>query len=562
MRRTRGWIAALAATAAWAAWAAITAPAPATRLAADAAAPWRPSARGAYHIHSQASDGTGSVGAIADAAAAAGLDFVILTDHGDGTRDPGPPRYHHGVLVMQGVEVSTAEGHYAVLDLPPSPYPLLGDARDVAEDVARLGGFGIAAHPDSAKRDLSWRAWDVPFDAVEWFNADSQWRDEARWRLAPTLIRYFRRPAETVAALFDRPAEVMRHWDALAQRRRVVALAGHDAHQRLGLHGGIEPDEERFYLKLPTYEAMFRSFSIGLDLDRPLTRKAETDARAVLAAIRAGRVYTAIDAVAGPAQFAFDGRAEHTPFRMGDAVPLAYPVIIRSRSNAPAAATTVLLRNGAELATAAGGGLEWQGSGAGVYRIEVRLPGAPGHPPIPWIVSNPAWVGVATGRAAPSLPAPVAVNTWPPVGWTVEQAPGSEAGVRAPADDPAAIDVSYRLGTGVPDPYVAVLTTEISPLRDAGRLGFRVSADRPTRLSAQLRVPSMDPDARWRRSVYADTTPRDYTLPLTDFRPVRAGGEGPVTAERIAALLFVVDHAQTRPGSSGRIRIDRIRTER
>ena len=45
-------------------------------------------ARGAFHIHSVRSDGSGTVDEIATAAARAGLQFIILTDHGDGTRAP------------------------------------------------------------------------------------------------------------------------------------------------------------------------------------------------------------------------------------------------------------------------------------------------------------------------------------------------------------------------------------------------------------------------------------------------------------------------------------------
>ena len=44
----------------------------------------------------------------------------------------------------------------------------------------RLGGFGIVAHPDSAKPGLRWRDWDAQFDAMEWLNADTEWRDERR----------------------------------------------------------------------------------------------------------------------------------------------------------------------------------------------------------------------------------------------------------------------------------------------------------------------------------------------------------------------------------------------
>ncbi|MCY4120695.1 MAG: hypothetical protein OXG72_07215, partial [Acidobacteria bacterium] len=88
--------------------------------------------RGAFHVHSRWSDGSGTVDEIALAGAAAGLDFVILTDHGDGMTSR-PPSYRGGVLVIQGTEISTDGGHYVALELPAAPYPLGGDARGVVE---------------------------------------------------------------------------------------------------------------------------------------------------------------------------------------------------------------------------------------------------------------------------------------------------------------------------------------------------------------------------------------------------------------------------------------------
>ena len=129
--------------------------------------------RGAFHVHSNRSDGSGSVDAIAAAAARAGLQFVILTDHGDGTRVPDPPAYRTGVLTIDGVELNTTGGHYAAIDLPASPYPLAGTPDDVIDDVRRLGGFGIAAHPGSPRSSLSWQEWGAPIDGLEWINADS-----------------------------------------------------------------------------------------------------------------------------------------------------------------------------------------------------------------------------------------------------------------------------------------------------------------------------------------------------------------------------------------------------
>src|ERR1041385_5571797 len=96
---------------------------------------------GAYHIHSSQSDGTGSVEEIADAAARAGLRFVILTDHGAATRPLEPAQYRHGVLCIDAAEIGTRAGHVVALNLRQrAPYPLAGEASDVIEDIHRLGG--------------------------------------------------------------------------------------------------------------------------------------------------------------------------------------------------------------------------------------------------------------------------------------------------------------------------------------------------------------------------------------------------------------------------------------
>ena len=131
----------------------------------------------------------------------------MLTDHGDGTRRPEAPAYRAGVLVIDGVEVSTRGGHYVAIALPQSPYPLAGDAADVVEDVRRMGGFGIVAHPDSPKAELRWTEWSAPFDAVELINPDTSWRIHAsqgglagKWLLWRSLLAYPARPVEAQPA--------------------------------------------------------------------------------------------------------------------------------------------------------------------------------------------------------------------------------------------------------------------------------------------------------------------------------------------------------------------------
>ena len=72
---------------AWCVWALATLPPEAAALRVPAPAPGDPPVvRGAYHVHSRASDGTGTIEDIAAAAGRAGLRFVVLTDHGDAYR--------------------------------------------------------------------------------------------------------------------------------------------------------------------------------------------------------------------------------------------------------------------------------------------------------------------------------------------------------------------------------------------------------------------------------------------------------------------------------------------
>jgi hypothetical protein len=194
-----------------------------------------PAVRGAFHIHTVRSDGTGTMEDVAAAAARAGLAFIIVTDHGDAMREPDSPAYRSGVLCIDAVEISTSGGHVVALGLPASSYPLAGEPRDVVADIHRLGGMAVAAHPGSAKPALQWVDWSAPVDGLEWLNADSEWRDEGTFALARALLTYPLRRTATLGALLDRPASVLGRWDDLLSRHRVVGLAAADAHARLAL---------------------------------------------------------------------------------------------------------------------------------------------------------------------------------------------------------------------------------------------------------------------------------------------------------------------------------------
>ena len=529
----------------------LTLPPAAPDMAVDADAA---TVRGAIHVHTARSDGTGTVDEVAAAASRAGIDFIVFTDHGDASTEPEAPRYRSGVLCIDGVEISSQGGHVLAIGLPKAPYPLGGEARDVLEDIRRLGGFAIAAHPGSNKPELQWTDWSQPIDGLEWVNADSEWRDESTWTLIRALLAYPIRPTASITSLLDRPTAVLQRWDEALRDRRVVAIAGSDAHARLGLRTIGEPYDNGSSLHIPAYERVFRMFSNVLP-DTGLTGNAQQDADRVIAAIRDGRLYSRIEALNPAGTLTFVQQENR---------------LTATVAAAPDARIS-LLRDGREVAAGTPERpLDYAAPTTGVYRVEVHVDGAPGTPPVPWIVSNPVYVG-REGQADPRPPParPVtATETQYTDGaadrWTVETSSASRAAFDV-TKTMAGTNIAFRyaLGGSTGDSaYAALAMASGASLRNFDRLVFTANADRPMRLSVQLRAPGGADGERWQRSVYLDDRPREITVYFDDLRPA-----GPTRTERppldaIDSILFVVDTVNTALGSNGRVWIDDVKYAR
>ena len=523
--------------------------------------------RGAFHIHSNRSDGSGSVDAIAAAAASAGLQFIVLTDHGDGTRQPDPPSYRSGVLVLDGVELNTTGGHYAVAGMPASPYPIAGTPEDVIEDVARLGGFGVAAHPGSPRPSLSWQGWNAAIDGLEWINSDSEWRDEPRLPIARALLTYFLRAPESMAMLLDRPVGVFERWDALMTKRKVVGLAGADAHARLGFRQRTDPDAAAFHVPFPGYASSFRAFSNHVVLDQPLSGDAANDAPLLLDALRNGHVYSVIDALATPGSLTFSASSGSQSAQGGDALAIEGDVILRASANAPPGTTLVLLRNGQRIHEVTDGVLEMNGGKErAAYRVETYTAGAPGGPAVPWIVSNPIYAGLGTTAVTP-VPQPVsripartaevAAEKGPADTSTVIAAPLIDDRARKFAGDPP-INWSFALSAGKAVGQFATVAIPISPgLNAFDRVRFVATSPAPVRAWVQLRV-AVGNTERYGATFYADQEPRTIDIPFARFLPIGMTSNTSVPLDRAQFLLFVVDTLNALPGTNGSLTISEV----
>ena len=510
---------------------------------------------GGYHIHTSRSDGSGSVDDVAVAAARAGLRFVILTDHGDATRPPLAPQYLHGVLCIDAVEINTAAGHLVALGLSkPSPYPLAGEAAGVVEDVHRQGGWGIVAHPDSPRDSLAWHDWSVPYDGVEWLNADAQWRDASTPALITTMARAVIRAPESIASLFKRPAVTLARWDAALEERPIVGLAGLDAHARLlgWRETGASTPTSHVLIAKPSYEDLFRTIAQAVTLDAPLGGNAAADAARVLGAIESGRTFSIVRAMAWPASIEFMATTSSGVTGMGGVAPAGSAATFSARVPEAPGVPLILFCDGRVTATGRGRVTYVSNGQPTVCRVEAYYPGRS----MPWIVSNPITVRTPQPAAPAAETAPVSVmNLLDASRWRVEHDPASTGSMVAVA---SGLTFTVALGPGVPAGQFAAMAATLDGSAAYDRVSITASADAPIRLWAQVRLPGGKDGLRWERSLYLDATPRTITLPLESFAPVDRPSTSRPVAARITSVLLVVDTVNSLPGRRATISLSRI----
>ena len=320
---------------------------------------------------------------------------------------------------------------------------------------------------------------------------------------------------------------------------------------------------------MPSYEASFRTLSVHVRPERPLTGDAAADAALLMRSLRAGHLYTAIDGLASPAAFEFTATNIHGTVREGNDLGVGGPVTLRVRSNAPPEFTTTIWKDSSILTTDHHNqDFTFQASDApAMYRVEIHAASPDG---VAWITSNPIYVRAAESGADPPARSPATAaaslfdgRTAP--GWHVEHDAASLAALDvAETVDRAELRLRYGLGGGtVAGQFAALVVDTPSGVAPNDRLAFRARSEQPMRLSVQLRAPSADAAGeRWQRSVYVDGFNRERRVFFDDLIPTGATDSRKLPLELVRSILFVVDTTNTKPGSSGRVWIKAAALER
>lgn len=330
--------------------------------------------KGAIHIHSDYSDGSGRVEDIISAAQAAGLDYLIITDHGKLRPEQHAFQGRHdNLLVVYGVEFSVCrftKRHYLALGVDShEPYKGLS----FHERLRRIdgdGGISIIAHPAGvfkpwlAQMHRRWKAFpEEPFHGLEIWTYMHDWTGNLR---LTRMREQYRDPDHN---LRGPDAKLLGMWDALNRKRRIAGVGSLDNHARYVPFFGV---------RVFPYEYLFRRLLTHVETEG-FTGDAKEDIPRLLKAIAAGRSYFANNAIAPPDGFRFFAECDDGGHGVGSWLEGAAGAL---RVISPHRGEMKLVCNGAPVMTEHTDEMKLRNPPPGAYRVEVRLDGAP------WLFTN------------------------------------------------------------------------------------------------------------------------------------------------------------------------------
>ena len=290
---------------------------------------------GNLHLHTTHSDGSATMEEVVRAAQAAGLDFVIPTDHNvylaglDGWRDR--------TLLLIGEEVHDTQrkpqaNHYLVFDTYEDVAAYAPDPQRLIDEVRRRGGFGFIAHPFEHAAAPRFREPEIPW--VDW--QVSGYQGMSIWNYMSEFKSYLRHiPAALWATYFPRTVirgpfvETLNKWDELLQTRRVPAIGTSDAH---GIHYKLGPLRGVIF----PYEYLFRAVNLHILSPIPFTGDWRQDKEIVYGAIKAGSSFVAYGLLGQARRFRFTATTGTQSGGPGAEIALSEPITLTVESPLPA----------------------------------------------------------------------------------------------------------------------------------------------------------------------------------------------------------------------------------
>lgn len=377
--------------------------------------PWK-EYRTNLHVHSAFShDSRGKIEDIVASARKVGTQVLMFTEHPAAHYDfvkDGHQGMRDGVLMIPGAEEA------GLLAYPLTPVPKATGTLEMANLVKRTGGLSFLAHLEE-RMDVE----GPDLAGVEIYNIHALFKEQKRlvssmknpiWLAnAAKMINQY--PQEAYSTLHDYPANYLKRFDELCQKRPHTGVSANDAHQNIGLvlrlgennkvlvedalgerlleidrlvAGAVakipadaKPGDVVLRLQLDRYENALRHAATHL-LMREQTREQVWDA------LENGRAFVGFDWMADTTGFQFAAFSCYQRHELGAKIPLENGLKLVGK--APLGGDWKIIRNGQVIKEHTGVDLDMPVKESGVYRAEVWLDIA--EEKRVWILSNPIYV--------------------------------------------------------------------------------------------------------------------------------------------------------------------------
>jgi hypothetical protein len=324
------------------------------------------------HIHSTFSDGSGSYSSISEAAAAANLDVIILTDHNVWVKGYEGYYQHQGksVLVLTGEEVHNQDrdpqkNHMLVLGAETEVAADAYDPTKLINTIHKHHGLSFLAHQDETdlklvhETDISWVDWQVDgYDGFEIWNHMSEFK--TRSQKTPDLIRNVLTPEMYAVG----PLQVtLNRWDELlVSGKRLTAIGGSDSHM-------LKFNLGKVVKWIFPYQFHFSCINNHLLLTEKLNGDLKHDKALIYAALKSGSSFIGYDLPAQTRGFSFNVYNEAASAGIGQEIDLTQGATIQVRL--PSRADIHLIKNGKCIYQSTDmDRLAYPVNEGGVYRIE------------------------------------------------------------------------------------------------------------------------------------------------------------------------------------------------
>ncbi len=501
--------------------------------------------KGVYHNHSVFSDGRGDIDEITKDAKKVGIDFVILTDHGEPNLDSSSStQYLNNVLLIGGSELSLECGHMTVMGYYPIDYRFSIHPQEAINEVIENNGVCFVAHPFDKR--IPWTDWKIEnFTGIEILNSYSEAMKMNPLKFFLFPFEYLINSENFMLSIVKYPYKNIKKWNEFLRKGKYFAIYALDAHSKLEI-------TEKFYFAFPSYEMFFKLFNLYVKIDKDFSDNAKNDSDLILDALKRGNFFNVIELIAFANGFeAFFVDNENNVYDMGETVksengeivvklPFDFKTDVFLKSN-NRVVKEVLNNKEKEL--------RFRINKRGIYWIEVFARDSK-YNDIPWILTNPFFIDIDYKREV--INKNYVLNNFDIYNkFHMEKNKSSSAKISLNGNT---IVLEYELvkDKNLKDFWIALSIRENFDLSKYDGIEFKASSLKPMKYWFELRTGKGDNELWFRRSFNLNKEERVVRLFFKDFYLYNKKN-GTLNLKDITSLFISINNVIAYNGTNGKL---------